>query len=108
MGGGTPRFHRMIRERALVAKKRFPVSERQRNTRTTTLSVSLDKADPVIDGMTIARGVRGKCHAGKEKLFRVGGLVLQCRKEETGELKRGTNANVTNRPVRTDLEGSKV
>jgi hypothetical protein len=46
----------MIRERALVAKKRFLSGEEERAPQKRTLHVSLDKADAVIDGMTISGG----------------------------------------------------
>src|SRR6202142_3299062 len=49
------RFHPVIRERALVAKKRIRVRERQEALRNETLDVSLDKVEALIDGMTAMR-----------------------------------------------------
>src|SRR5438067_375850 len=45
-------FHRMIRERALVAKIRVLRRDKQERQIRRTLHVSLDRAEAVIDGMT--------------------------------------------------------
>ena len=46
------KFHPVIRERALVAKKRIRIRERQEALRNEMLHVSLDKVEALIDGMT--------------------------------------------------------
>src|SRR5271154_5823900 len=66
------RFHPVIRERALVAKKRIRVRERQEALRNETLHVSLDKTGALIDGMTAGCEARAEIERGWLNVYWVG------------------------------------
>jgi len=60
----------MIRERALVAKKKFRVKEAKTALQNKTLPLSLDTAETVIDGMTEKGGRQeGKAYVAPTALI---------------------------------------
>jgi len=64
MGGGTKAFHRKIRVRALVAEKRFLVSEKtlHASARIGVPQKGIDRANVVIDGMTAHASFPASCY----------------------------------------------